>query len=443
VRYRGTLELTAVGNQLRLVNELPMQHYLFGVVPREIPTSAGVRTAVEAQAIAARSFALNSTIGPGRPVTNGVSSTVSFQVYGGHSRFANEANWRAGSVVTNLENPVSNTAVNSTGNSIILDSAGNIARAFYSACNGDRTANSEDVWVSRVSHLRSVADPFCGRSGHAGHTWSVTMTGTEVANAIRRGGALPAGATFATRITTVRANGWNRSMTVTWNNGTSTTISNADNVRIRLGTRSSNFSIATPGTRNLASSQFVFNGTGWGHGLGKSQNGAMQQAREGRSAAQILHHYFTDISIASRAPAGNMRINLDRGSNNRASWTIAPANGTTGAVMIINGQTFNGANGPYTFTVVGGNIRMTSTVTGAVVNFGNSIRITANPLPVAATEPIAAVEPLTLSIPTTETIEGFELLDLDETLETLSQGRNMNLFQLQELRNDCDDHDGH
>ena len=244
VRYRGTLELTVVSGRLRLVNELSMQRYLYGVVPREIPTSERVRTAVEAQAIAARSFAHGHTMN-----STGVSNKHGFQVYGGHSRFSSEARWRAGTPVTNLENPISNAAVDSTGNRVVLFN-GNIVRAFYSACNADRTANSEDVWVARLGHLRSVADSFCGRSGHAGHNWSVTMTGLQLARTLRdRGASVPRGAGSTVFVESLRLDratgGWVRTLTVNWSDGTTTRIGNADNVRIRLGLRSSNFSVST------------------------------------------------------------------------------------------------------------------------------------------------------------------------------------------------------
>ena len=247
VRYRGTLELAVVNGRLRLVNELPMRDYLFGVVPREIPTSEGVRAAVEAQAIAARSYAHSNTGN-----ATGVSSTVSFQVYGGHSRFASEANWRSGNTVSNLEHSVSNAAVISTGNRVILH-GGNIVRAYYSACNGDRTANSEDIWSANLGYLRSVNDPFCSRSGHAGHSWTVTMTGMELANRLRQNGSsVPSGAGSTVYVKSLSRNlatgGWVKTLTVNWSDGSTTSISNADNVRIRLGLRSANFSV----TRTLS-----------------------------------------------------------------------------------------------------------------------------------------------------------------------------------------------
>lgn len=45
-------------DSLAVINELSLERYLLGVVPHEMPTSFG-QTALEAQAITARSYAYN------------------------------------------------------------------------------------------------------------------------------------------------------------------------------------------------------------------------------------------------------------------------------------------------------------------------------------------------------------------------------------------------
>jgi hypothetical protein len=46
---------------------------------------------------------------------------------------------------------------------------------------------------------------------------------------------------------------------------------------------------------------WVFEGGGWGHGVGMSQFGANGQAEEGRSREEILQHYFTGTGMGSAA----------------------------------------------------------------------------------------------------------------------------------------------
>jgi stage II sporulation protein D len=48
---------------------------------------------------------------------------------------------------------------------------------------------------------------------------------------------------------------------------------------------------------SMSSNTYVFNGRGWGHGVGMSQEGAKGFARQGYDYEQILKHYFTGITI--------------------------------------------------------------------------------------------------------------------------------------------------
>ena len=59
INMKARLSLERRGaDSLAVVNELPLERYLLGVVPHEMPTSFG-QTALEAQAITARSYAYN------------------------------------------------------------------------------------------------------------------------------------------------------------------------------------------------------------------------------------------------------------------------------------------------------------------------------------------------------------------------------------------------
>ncbi len=65
------------------------------------------------------------------------------------------------------------------------------------------------------------------------------------------------------------------------------------------------FSLVAPSTVTTAgaqeSTEFVFEGGGWGHGVGMSQYGAKAMADDGLTAAEILGHYYTDSTIETRA----------------------------------------------------------------------------------------------------------------------------------------------
>lgn len=80
--YRGSFELFSSAEGMILVNELPLEEYLYAVVPSEMPASYELE-ALKAQAVCARSYAYNQTQGLSYPEYNAhVDDSTSFQVYG-------------------------------------------------------------------------------------------------------------------------------------------------------------------------------------------------------------------------------------------------------------------------------------------------------------------------------------------------------------------------
>ncbi|MGP7959886.1 SpoIID/LytB domain-containing protein [Sanguibacter sp. A247] len=72
---------------------------------------------------------------------------------------------------------------------------------------------------------------------------------------------------------------------------------------------------------------FTIDGSGYGHGLGLSQYGAYQMAREGKSSTQILQHYFTDTKVADRALPDKVAVQVI-GKHDPNSVTFAIDDGT-------------------------------------------------------------------------------------------------------------------
>ncbi|MEI6693483.1 MAG: SpoIID/LytB domain-containing protein [Actinomycetes bacterium] len=70
--------------------------------------------------------------------------------------------------------------------------------------------------------------------------------------------------------------------------------------------------LTLPATAQAATvpSSISFSGSGWGHGVGLSQVGARGQATEGRTATQILTHYFTGTVVRTVADNVDLRVNL-------------------------------------------------------------------------------------------------------------------------------------
>ena len=148
--YHGTLVLRSQGGGVSVVNGLPLDTYLRGVVPSESPSHWPL-AALEAQAVAARSYAL-AELHPNSWYD--LVPTTADQVYGGVAS----------------ERPRSDHAVYATLGQVLTWN-GQVARTYYSSSSGGRTEAVQDAWPGSASipYLRSVPDPYDTYSPH--HNW--------------------------------------------------------------------------------------------------------------------------------------------------------------------------------------------------------------------------------------------------------------------------------
>ena len=209
--YRGSLEVRANG-ALSAVNQVSIDDYVRGVVPREVPSSWLIEV-LKAQAVAARSYALAT---PGH-CGGLLCPDVRDQVYGG----------------VGAERSSTNDAVSATAGEVVLYN-GVVAQTFFHSSSGGKTAASADEWGGNVAYLQSVDDPYDVISPH--HNWEL-----EPMSARALGRKLQTG---TPRDISVVRNGSDRvkSVTVTNRRGGQTTLSGAT-VRFRLDLRSTWFSI--------------------------------------------------------------------------------------------------------------------------------------------------------------------------------------------------------
>src|SRR3954447_642348 len=173
--YHGTLFVRHSGKKVAVINVLPLDDYVRGVVAGEMPHTWSI-AALAAQAVAARSYAL-ATLKPGKDFD--LYSDTRSQVYGGIT----------------YETPASNAAVARTANKVLTYN-GHVATTFFFSTSGGRTADVRDVWpaLGDIPYLRAVDDPYDVRSPH--HQWGpVAMDVTRVARKL----GVPSGAVKVVR----------------------------------------------------------------------------------------------------------------------------------------------------------------------------------------------------------------------------------------------------
>jgi stage II sporulation protein D len=321
VPYRGVAEVALNSSRtLAGINELPIEQYLYGVVPRELgPIAYPYLEALKAQAVAARTFAIR---GIGRRGNDGYDllATTTDQVYGG----------------LNAEHPLSTQAVDETA-ALVAKYNGALIESLYSSTSGGFTADNEEVFNSApVAYLRGVPDANRGSAfehvpslavfkNHANaqslrgmsdadygadwsryHRWTIDWSAEEISQVISVFAQRPVGRVHEINVLERGPSG--RVLRIEYVTDEGTFTDTKDRIRASL-----RFYNASGVLANLLSTLFyiepvidrrtggvtgfVAYGGGWGHGVGMSQTGAVGMAERGATFDEILKHYYRDITL--------------------------------------------------------------------------------------------------------------------------------------------------
>lgn len=301
VWYPGGIRALPREGGLDLVSLVPLETYLEGVVPHEIgEPGPDAYAAVEAQAIAARTYAM-SRMRLNRDKTYDVEAGVMDQVYRG-----NEKRGR-----------LTSSAVHDTRGLVLMDD-GNMCDAYYSATCGGHTSDIRRIWPDRPSapylygsldRADTGGESFCAAAKN--FRWRYSFSGRSLGETIRK--TIPmalavdvsdVGDLIDVRVVDRSASGRVQRLEIVTSNGSFTV--EGDRIRrvIMLDvTRgrilpSTLFDVET--TMNGSRAGIVsFVGGGNGHGVGMCQNGALGMARRGYSYAMILQHYYPGAEVRS------------------------------------------------------------------------------------------------------------------------------------------------
>ncbi len=290
-RYRGSLELLARNDSLFVVEVVPLEEYLRGVVPAEIgrlPNEA--RDAVAAQAIAARTYTMRK-LGQYRSLPFDLFASVQDQVYEGFDG----------------EDPVADAAVRETAG-LVLAAGDGLVDAYYSAACGGERSDVAVVWPHKpvVSYLRGGPDgepgrEWCRASRH--FEWREEWTGTRLSELVRRHlagqgtieGSPVRGAITDLRVRMDAASGRVREIEYRWNGGSARVPGDKNRWILRRPDGSilrSVFVELSVERQGGAVVRLTARGRGNGHGVGMCQTGAIARARAGEEFAQILDAYY-------------------------------------------------------------------------------------------------------------------------------------------------------
>ncbi|MHC4507691.1 MAG: SpoIID/LytB domain-containing protein [Planctomycetota bacterium] len=285
--YRGKLKLilNADGGSFDVVNLVPPEPYLAGVVGAEMPDYWETE-ALKAQAVAARTycFYIKRRFGVNRDWD--LRQTAAHQVYRGMSAESARI-WEA---------------VNQTRGQVLAckqtDGTKEILPAYYSSTCGGHTENSKKVFGGSFETLIGVSCPYCQDVAKPKFFFwpMVQFDKAEVRARLLESYAslkplgditdiLAAGQSdygdFA-RLTNIKLVG---------STGKSDFL-RAEDFRLTLDPTGRKFRSTVCQIVDLGKKWAFLSGRGWGHGVGMCQCGAEGMARQGRKAEQILSYYY-------------------------------------------------------------------------------------------------------------------------------------------------------
>ncbi len=292
--YRGNLVVLSENiSSISLVNVLDVEDYLRGVVPREIGRLGEAEMeAMKSQAVAARTYTyVRMAANANRDFD--VLSTVADQVYGG----------------ANDEFRHTDVAIRLTKD-LIMAYNDQVIHAYYHSTCGGKTANVQDVWgqhqpypyLRSVSDLNENGDAYC-RSSRL-FTWQENWTPRQLSSILSsysQQGRLATPYTGAFRTVTIQDRfDCGRIKSSIINSTAGDFLTGGDRIRFLFRRNNSEQGILYSSNFSVASSdgnRVVISGTGFGHGVGMCQVGAIGRSRAGQTFDQILSAYYSGVQI--------------------------------------------------------------------------------------------------------------------------------------------------
>ncbi len=264
LKYSGVIEVWKGENGLYIVNEVPLEDYIKGVVAGEVGSSWDIE-ALKAQAVAARTYAVYQKLNNGEMPYH-LTSSVLHQVYKG------------GNVSEGISKAVNDTRGE------ILTFEGKPILAFYHSTSGGMTEDPAEVFGKSYPYLKPV-ETTCELSPY--YMWEKRIVVSEIekaSNIIGIKNILIDELTVSNRA---------RNLKIITDSGQHSVV--AKDLRKNLGWDKLPSTMIT----NISKDEniFIFEGKGYGHGVGMCQWTALDMAKKGMNYKEILSKFYPGATI--------------------------------------------------------------------------------------------------------------------------------------------------
>lgn len=292
--YNGMLELIPTADGIALINELPLEQYLYGVVPSEMPSFYEME-ALKCQAVAARSYVYNQMKTYAYPQYMAhVDDSVAFQVYGN----------------SETKDTVIQAVNETAGKKLWFQ--GQVATAYYFSTSAGQTTDLSAWGQGDCAYLQSVRVGDADGDYEASlpwYRWEAAIPAEMLSELISRNTGTKIGKLRSLCVTKRGAGNAAIQITAEGSLG-SVTVDTENKIRRALGGSGyqiqKNDGTAVPSKELLPSAFFtieekeqvyVIRGGGYGHGIGMSQNGANEMAKRGMNCEEILKTFYAGVSV--------------------------------------------------------------------------------------------------------------------------------------------------
>ena len=265
-KYYTQLKAFVDGKNLTLVNQIDIERYLIGVLESEAGPNES-KDFYKVHAVISRTYALknkNKFLHQGFNLTD----LVNCQVYKG-KMYKRE----------HIEN-----AVKETENLVLVDQDMNYITAAYYSNSGGQTVNVEDVWLEPLSYLRSIKDPYS--VGTHNYNWSKKIPKDKWLSYLKNKHNFPTDDPKSVEKACEFKQNYRKKYFVEWNYHIL-----LKDLRKDLKLKSTYFSVYNH------KDYVLLKGKGFGHGVGLSQEGAMQMIKLGYGFLDVLRFYYTGVHL--------------------------------------------------------------------------------------------------------------------------------------------------
>lgn len=302
---RGSLPASSIKVHLvhdNVTEELSLEDYVLGVMRAE-GTMETEPEALKALAISIRTFALKNV---GRHAKDGYDfcSTTHCQRFVRSPRISKGSDRNEALPDGRASDSKLIDAVRATEGQVLLDSHGQLIDAYFGASCGGHTADVGTLWgTTPPEYLSGVRDEYCDAGPHA--KWIDTISRADLLRALQSDSRTDVGGRLD-QVVVSKRDETGRAEFISLDGERHKSVRGWD-FKIIVGRRlgwnvlkSSRFDVTRSG------SNFIFHGSGFGHGLGLCQEGAHVLAARGVNYQKILGKYFPGTQVVRDRPTARL-----------------------------------------------------------------------------------------------------------------------------------------